>query len=62
MAQSKPINKTTPTWFNFFSAGFGGIVAWVIIHPFNTGYYFSSFLFFSCYFILFYFVLIFFKY
>mmetsp|Transcript_265 Transcript_265/g.248 ORF Transcript_265/g.248 Transcript_265/m.248 type:complete len:304 (+) Transcript_265:17-928(+) len=36
MAQSKPINKTTPTWFNFFSAGFGGIVAWVIIHPFNT--------------------------
>jgi hypothetical protein len=33
-SKAKP---TTPTWFNFTSAGIGGILAWIVIHPFNTG-------------------------
>ena len=36
MSKNTPEVKT-PTWFNFLSSGLGGIAAWVIIHPFNTG-------------------------
>jgi solute carrier family 25 (mitochondrial oxoglutarate transporter), member 11 len=34
MSQSK--NKPLPTSVNFATAGIGGLIGWIIVHPFNT--------------------------